>query len=182
MLYVCVVCEQYAMSIPYLISACASPFLGGIVDKFGHRVVLTSLSALVLTIVHMTFAFGGAGPHLLFMYLPLIGQGVAYSVYASALWPSIQMVVQKNEVGTAYGVVTAIQNGGLFLFPLIVGALKAQTGSYAPWVEVFFSSLAGVGVLSGFVLYGVDRAQLGGVLDKPGDSSSSSGGDDSIQA
>ena len=157
------------MSIPYVISATASPFLGGIVDKFGHRVMLTTISAAVLTVVHLTFAFGGPGPHLLFMYLPLIGQGVAYSVYASALWPSVQMVVKQHEVGTAYGVVTAIQNGGLALFPMIVVFLKTWKGHYAPWVEVFFSTLAGVGVFSGVVLYGVDRARLGGILELPGD-------------
>ena len=36
-------------------------------------------------------------------------------------------------MGTAYGVVTAIQNGGLALFPIIVGGLRSHFGSYAPW-------------------------------------------------
>lgn len=110
----------------------------------------------------------------LWMYIPLIGQGAAYSIYASALWPSVQMVVKPHEVGTAYGVVTAIQNGGLALFPMIVGALKTACKTYAPWVEVFFSALAGVGVASGLILYVVDRKAAYrpgwpvGVLEAPG--------------
>ena len=28
-----------------------------------------------------------------FMYIPLVGQGVAYSIYAAALWPSVQATV-----------------------------------------------------------------------------------------
>ena len=27
------------------------------------------------------------------MYIPLVGQGVAYSIYAAALWPSVQATV-----------------------------------------------------------------------------------------
>lgn len=36
---------------------------------------------------------------------------------------------------------------------------------------MFFSALAGVGVFSGLVLFGVDRARLGGVLERPGEDS-----------
>jgi hypothetical protein len=72
-------------------------------------------------------------------------------------------------VGTAYGVVTAIQNGGLALFPVIVGVLKSHFHHYAPFVELFFASLAGVGVLSGVMLFVVDRSQLGGRLERAGD-------------
>ena len=109
------------MSIPYWISACSSPFLGGAVDKFGHRVMLTTIAALVLVIVHVAFPFRPNGDKnlLVWMYLPLIGQGCAYSIYASSLWPSVQATVQQHEVGMAYGVVTAIQNGGMALFPQV---------------------------------------------------------------
>ena len=65
-------------------------------------------------------------------------------------------------------VFVSVQNGGLALFPMIVAGLRTSFHSYAPWVEVFFSSLAGIGVLSGIVLYGVDRVQLNGKLEKPG--------------
>ena len=30
-----------------------------------------------------------------FMYIPLVGQGVAYSIYAAALWPSVQATVDQ---------------------------------------------------------------------------------------
>jgi MFS-type transporter involved in bile tolerance (Atg22 family) len=64
---------KYAMSIPYVISGAASPFLGGLVDKCGHRVILTTLSAAALVAVHLGFAFAPTGMKApAFMYAPLI--------------------------------------------------------------------------------------------------------------
>ena len=49
--------------------------------------------------------------------------GVSYSMVAASLWPCIPLIVKKHEMGTCYGLFFAIQNGGLFLAPLIVGYL-----------------------------------------------------------
>ena len=38
----------------------------------------------------------------------------------------------------AYGVATAIQNGGLAAFPIVIAAIKTASGGYVPWVEYFF--------------------------------------------
>ena len=161
----------------------------------GHRVTLTTLAAAVLVAVHMTFAQPTfRQPLVLAMYVPLIGQGVAYSIYSSSLWPSIPLTVEQHEVkttatttaaaptlilwplcsspparpracacwpgtlsrpppcralkalhratvwqvGMAYGVATAIQNGGLAAFPIVIAAIKTASGGYVPWVEYFF--------------------------------------------
>jgi MFS family permease len=157
------------MSIPYLISGFSSPFLGGIVDKFGHRVLLTTFSAVVLVAVHASFAFGPSGDHPAWYYVPLIGQGCAYAIYASSLWPSVQATVQQHEVGMAYGVVTAVQNCGLFVFPLIIGALRSHYKAYSPHVEAFFFCQASIGMVTGVLLYVVDRRYLGGRLEASGE-------------
>ena len=56
----------------------------------------------------------------------------SYSIYASALWPSIALVIAKESTATAYGVVTAVQvsvcefvNSTVLLFSVrvFVGAL-----------------------------------------------------------
>ncbi|KAM3568760.1 hypothetical protein VYU27_009123, partial [Nannochloropsis oceanica] len=44
--------------------------------------------------------------------VPLIGQGLAYSAFAAVLWPSVPFTVPEDRVGVAYGLTTAIQNGG----------------------------------------------------------------------
>jgi hypothetical protein len=52
--------------------------------------------------------------------LPLISLGVAYSIYASALWTAIPFVTTPECYGTAFGLVTTIQQIGLTVVPMLV--------------------------------------------------------------
>ena len=72
------------MSVPYVISALLAPFLGLLVDRVGFRAGLALLAPLVLTIVHVLLAWSSMS-----VWFPLILQGIAYSVFAAALWPSV---------------------------------------------------------------------------------------------
>jgi hypothetical protein len=142
------------MMVPFIISAVLSPFLGGVVDRIGKRSYLMLCSAITLTAVHTFFAFGPPvpcpglkdgvcyDPHTPTMTVacawyahPAVGlvfQGIAYSVYAAAIWPAIVYVVKPNQVGTAYGLVTAVQNSGLAIAPLVVGGLTELTPASDP--------------------------------------------------
>jgi hypothetical protein len=86
---------NYVMSIPYIISAVISPFLGFGVDLLGGRAILATVAPLVLIAVHSLLGFTSITP-----YVPLVGQGLAYSVFAAALWPSVPYVVDARYVGT----------------------------------------------------------------------------------
>jgi len=148
------------MSIPYLISATMSPVLGFVVDRIGMRAVIAAFAPLVLIAVHLTLALSDASP-----YLPLIGQGISYSCFAAVLWPSVPYSVPEKSVGTAYGLITAIQNSGLAMFPLIIAMIYKHSDShYIPWVEIFFVCCACGGVLVGIMLNVVD-ARTGGKLN-----------------
>ena len=59
---------------------------------------------------------------------PLILQGVAFSIFAAVIWPSVPLCVEQRHVGTAFGVMSAVQNIGLTLFPVFVADLH-ETGS-----------------------------------------------------
>jgi len=72
------------MSIPYIISAVISPFLGFVVDRIGLRAFLALVAPLALTVVHVLLGLTDVN-----LYAPLVLQGVAYSVFAAALWPSV---------------------------------------------------------------------------------------------
>eukprot|EP00644_Phytophthora_capsici_P010624 jgi/Phyca11/528532/estExt2_fgenesh1_pm.C_PHYCAscaffold_300148 len=122
------------MSIPYIISAVISPFLGFVVDR------------------------------IVSLYVPLVLQGLAYSVFAAALWPSVPYVVEAKHVGTAYGAITAIQNIGLALFPLAVAAEFNHDDRYIPGVELLFVSFGVLGSLVGIALNVVDY-QNGSILN-----------------
>lgn len=151
------------MSIPYIISAVLSPFLGGLVDKFGHRAVLCTLAPCMLVIVHILLAFTTVSP-----VGPLVGQGLAYVIFANAFWPSIPLVIVPEYVGLAYGFMYSTENVGLAVFPLCIAALFEYSGDYIPNVEIFFICLASCGVLIGLGMNYVDIQMGNGVLNAPG--------------
>merc|ERR1719410_555010 len=84
--------------------------------------------------------------------IPLGFLGVAYSIYASAIWPAVALVVKESKLGTAYGFITAVQNGGLALIPVMVGSLTLSDGDPDReyfYVEILFFGLGFFGVLVG---------------------------------
>lgn len=133
------------MSIPYAISACLCPLLGFLVDRFGKRAVIATLAPLVLVIVHSLLGFSTIKPAG-----PLVGQGLAYSFFAAVLWPSVPLVMEQKFIGLGYGIVTSIQNAGLASFPLIISLIvKRSNNNYIPNAEIFFITLAALGVVVG---------------------------------
>lgn len=152
--------SSFVMGIPFVITAVMSPFMGAIVDHWGGNAVLILCSGFVLVIVHTILASSSAYAA---MIVALVLLGLSYTVYAAALWPSVPCTVLRRQVGTAYGLMTSLQNVGLTLFPLCVGAIRAEAGSYTG-VEIFFACLAGVGVGIGFWLLLHDQSE-GGVIN-----------------
>jgi MFS family permease len=148
------------MSIPYMISAAISPFLGFLVDRVGLRAFLALLAPLSLTLVHVLLGLTSVN-----LYVPLVLQGVAYSVFAAALWPSVPYVVEPKHVGSAYGAITSIQNIGLALFPLAVAQEYNREGRYIPGVEMLFVTFGVLGTIVGVLLNVLDY-QNGSVLNR----------------
>jgi MFS family permease len=141
------------MAIPYTISACLSPLLGRMIDHVGHRAMIASLASILLITVHSSLALTRVNP-----VVPLIGQGLAYALYSSVLWPSVTLTVSKELTGTAFGTITSIQNIGLALFPIVVAAIYSRSGQrYIPHVEVFFTCCAVIGSFLGILLNILDR-------------------------
>lgn len=114
----------YLFGIPYIISACISPFLGAAIDRFGKRAFLICLSSIMLIIGFTASAMMPEFHQCHNELFPLVFTGIGYSIYASAIWGSIPYVVNTNAVGTAFGLATSIQNIGLCTAPTIVGFIK----------------------------------------------------------
>ena len=149
------------MSIPYFISAIASPFFGHVVDKVGYRAMIACLASIILVFVHLTLALSESSP-----VMPLVGQGLAYTLYASVIWPSVPLTVDEEATGTAFGTLTAVQNIGLSIFPLFIAKIYSVSGnSYIPNVELFFVSCALFGTLIGIILNFFDKRN-GGLLNR----------------
>lgn len=170
----------YLFGVPYIISACASPFLGLMIDKIGKRAFLCCLSSVILIIGFTTSMMMPDCDRCYNELIPLIFTGFGYSIYAAAIWGSVPYVVPAKSVGTAFGLATSIQNIGLVVAPTIVGIIKDRTKTVGHgyfWVFAFFIGINLVGLLLNMSLYFIDINQNKGVLDRvdKGSESSSQG-------
>jgi nitrate/nitrite transporter NarK len=94
----------------------------------------------------------------------MIVLGAAFVLVPAALWPSVGVIVERRMVGTAYGVMSQIQNVGLFAFPYLNGWIRERTGDYRATQLVF----AGLGVLALVFAVDLKRAdrEHGGTLER----------------
>eukprot|EP00093_Oithona_nana_P014307 14307.XXX_1090838_1092743_1 [CDS] Oithona nana genome sequencing. len=115
----------------YLLSAPASPILGILIDKTGRNVMYCTVSIVVTLICHVMLAFTFINP-----YVAIVLMGLSYSLLASALWPIAALVIPEYQLGTAYGLMQAIQNAGLALITMVAGLIVDNHGYI--WLELFF--------------------------------------------
>jgi MFS family permease len=137
-----------------------APFAGRLVDKVGRRASMMMLGSLMMIPCHLVLGFTELQP-----LFPMIVLGAAFVLVPAAMWPSVPLLVDKRMVGTAFGVMTQIQNIGLFLFPILNGWLRQATDDYAASM-VMFASLGGVGFVFALLLARADRL-AGGTLRRP---------------
>jgi len=100
---------------------------------------------------------------------PLILVGIGYSIYGAALWGSIPYVVEARTVGTAFGFVTAIQNGGMALAPTIGAIIHDHTTHVSKgyfWESFFWVCMCIVGCGLNIWLYFEDIYHNNRTLDK----------------
>lgn len=95
-----------------------STVIGLAVDKTGRFAHWMLLAALLFTGSHAIFWLWKPEPIAMMMLM-----GVAYSFLAASLWPAVPYVLKTKETGIAFGVMTALQNSGLAIWPLISGAI-----------------------------------------------------------
>jgi predicted MFS family arabinose efflux permease len=88
---------------------------------------------------------------------------VSFSFLPAVLWPTVVRYTAPGHLGTAYGLMTALQNAGLAGSNLIAGYLNdsssasaANPGGYAPMLW-FFGLLSLAAFLCTLVLWLLDR-------------------------
>lgn len=73
--------------------------------------------------------------------LAVVVFGVSYSLFAASLWPCVALVMPSlGFVGTAFGMASAVLNGGLAVTTYAVGVIQDKAGHISvEWVFVLFS-------------------------------------------
>jgi MFS family permease len=135
-----------------------APVFGQLVDRVGRRASMMVFGSVLMVPAFLIMAFTMVPPAF-----PMIMLGVSFVLVPAAMWPSIPLIVEKNRVGTAFGLTTMIQNFGLAAFPFLNGWLRDTTNNYTASM-VMFSSLGLFGLLFAIALLRSDR-RLGGVLE-----------------
>ncbi len=69
------------------------------------------------------------------LYIPMAIMGIAFSLIPAVMWPSVAYIVDQSKLGTAYGLMTMIQNIGLFAFNVIIGWANDFAGASAQHPE-----------------------------------------------
>jgi len=136
-----------------------APFAGNLVDKIGKRATLMIVGSLLMIPAHLMIGYTMIQPSISMVVL-----GAAFVLVPAAMWPSVPLIVEKERVGTAYGLMTMIQNVGLGLFPLLNGQLRDMTHSYEA-SQMMFASLGAAGLVFAILLLRADRAK-GGALER----------------
>ncbi|MDY0231830.1 MAG: MFS transporter [Candidatus Saccharicenans sp.] len=146
-------------SIIIFASMILAPFAGGLVDRIGRRASLMIVGSLILVPCHLLM-----GLTMIYPAYPMIFLGIAFVLVPAAMWPSIPMVVREERMGTAFGLMTAIQNIGLGLFPLVNGFLRDKTHSYTA-SSIMFAGLGLLGLVFALLLKRADTRE-GHILER----------------
>lgn len=147
-------------SIIIFASMCFAPFAGGLVDRIGRRGSLMVLGALLMIPCYLLLGFTMVPP-----WLPMLFLGAAFVLVPAAMWPAVPLIVEKNRVGTAFGLMTMIQNIGLAFFPWMNGRLRVLTHTYQSSM-VMFALLGATGLVFAVLLLRAD-ARAGAPLEHP---------------
>lgn len=157
-----------------------TPLFGLLADRIGKRSQMMMIGAFLIVPVYLIMAYhidlaamiglqGGIPVESQFfgidraiipfaLIVPMSMMGIAFSLIPAVMWPMVSLVVPGEKLGTAYGLMTMIQNIGLFGFNLLIGwsndismASVANPGGYTPGMWIF-SSLGFFALFFAFML------------------------------
>lgn len=151
----------FLSSILTLSAMIMTPIFGFMVDKIGHRAKLMIFGSMLIIPVYLIMAYTK-----ITLFIPMTIMGIAFSLIPAVMWPSVAYVVDSEKLGTAYGVMTMVQNIGLFSTNILIGYVNETTKGYTigMWIFSFFGIF---GVVFGYFLLKSNRKSTKFDLEKP---------------
>lgn len=147
----------------FLAAVFVTPVFGFFVDRIGRHALLMMVGSLLLP---LSFIFLTGDSHAL--TASTVCLGIAFSLVPAVLWPAVAKYVEPHQLGTAYGLMTLLQNTGMTLANLVAGHLNDANGASAAnpagydgmlW---FFGLLSLAGFLITLPLWRHERLVSGG--------------------
>jgi len=107
-------------------SMIATPLFGLLADKIGKRATMMMFGSILILPVYLMLVYSG-----ITLYVPIIMLGIAFSLIPAIMWPSVAYLVKQNRLGTAYSIMTLIQQIGVFAFNYLLGWSNDISGASA---------------------------------------------------
>ncbi|MGE5401950.1 MAG: MFS transporter [Ignavibacteriales bacterium] len=123
-----------------------TPLFGLLSDYIGKRSLLMMFGSLLIIPVYLLMAYTSVS-----LFVPMAMMGISFSLVPAVMWPSVAIITDESRLGTAYGLMTMIQNIGLFGFNMIIGWANDNSGGYTMGMWIF-SSLGFFGLLFAYML------------------------------
>ena len=156
---------MYASLLP-LSAMVATPLLGLLSDKIGKRASLMMLAAILLMPAYLLLGYTQVS-----LWVPLCMMGVAFSVIPAVMWPSVAYIVDSSRLGTAYALMTLIEQLGFFALNLLIGSANDQQHAGFGNLEgyrlglLIFTTLGIAGFIFTALLRARERSPLGHGLE-----------------
>ncbi len=137
----------------------ATPLFGLLVDRVGKRALFMMVGSFLLMPVYLMLVYTPVPP-----IVPIALMGVAFSLIPAVMWPSVAYIVEEKRLGTAYALMTLIQQIGLAGMNWLIGwsndtwqASAENPGGYAAGMWIFSI----LGFLGFFFAWRLRRAETG---------------------
>ncbi|MBM4171754.1 MAG: major facilitator superfamily domain-containing protein 1 [Ignavibacteria bacterium] len=131
----------------------ATPLFGLLVDRIGKRALLMAIGSFLLIPTYLLMTYTNIS-----LFIPIAMMGISFSLIPAVMWPSVAYIVEEKRLGSAYALMTLIQQVGLAGMNWIIGSandfsnasLHNPTGyDLGMWI---FTSLGFFGLLFAYFL------------------------------
>ncbi|CAJ0840224.1 12545_t:CDS:2 [Entrophospora sp. SA101] len=151
----------YDASIAQFLPIFISPFLGFLLDRFGHRSLVLIVSAVFLVISMGLLGFTSA-------ITPIIGM-ICFSISLSfgpvTTLSTIPVLLPMDYVGTGLGFIKSTSNVGSTIYNILVGLLQdLDKGMYGK-VMIFYLTSSILAIIASLCLYFVSKKWYDNILD-----------------
>jgi MFS family permease len=102
----------------------ATPLIGLLSDRIGKRAFFMMFASFLLMPVYLLMGYTNVS-----LLLPLCMMGIAFSTIPAVMWPSVAYIVDGKRLGTAYALMTLLEQIGFFILNLLIG--KANDSAHA---------------------------------------------------
>lgn len=148
--------EEAGALLSYLpaVAMIGAPLFGLLVDRVGHRSLGLLCGALLMVPVYFLLLRRDVP-----LYYPMALLGIAFALIPAILWPEVAYLIEEKRLGTAYSLITLLQQIVLFVVSSAVGwandlahASAQNLSGYAPGM-CLLAALSILGFLFALLLH-----------------------------